>query len=386
MSDAAILVVDDVEMNRDVLTMRLRQLGHTNVTMAQNGQEALDRLQADRFDLVLLDIMMPVLDGYGVLERLRADGTLARVPVIVVSALNEMDSVARCLQLGAEDYLTKPINATLLGARVAGSLEKKGLRDEARRHLERMEHDLLAARELQLGMVPADVVAPTPSLPLTVHALMQPAREVGGDLCDFFPVDPGAMALVVGDVSGKGAAAALFMARTHGAVRAAVLRAGGGADPAAVLATVNAQLARDNHAMMFTTLFLGLLDLATGALRFATAGHGPPYLLAGGRAAVAAPPARTPPAGVNERAVYRTEHVTLGPGDGLVAYTDGVTEAHDPAGELYGEERLEALLARHLAAGGGEIVAAVGADVAAFAGTTPQFDDITLLVLRRAPA
>ena len=130
-----ILVVDDNEDNRYTLTRRLAREGYTDVVTAADGREALAELEAREFDLVLLDIMMPEVDGYAVLEQLRACGRLASLPVIVISALDDFDAVVRCIEMGAEDYLPKPFNATLLRARIAAILEKKRLRDEVVRQL-----------------------------------------------------------------------------------------------------------------------------------------------------------------------------------------------------------------------------------------------------------
>ncbi|NIR29632.1 MAG: adenylate/guanylate cyclase domain-containing response regulator [Gammaproteobacteria bacterium] len=129
------LVVDDNDDNRFTLTRRLRKLGYTNVHTAENGREALEHIRERRFDLVLLDIMMPELNGYQVLEQLRTDGALIDLPVIVISALDELESVVRCIQLGAEDYLPKPFNPTLLRARIEATLEKKRLRDAVAQQL-----------------------------------------------------------------------------------------------------------------------------------------------------------------------------------------------------------------------------------------------------------
>lgn len=123
--NARILVVDDVEDNRDLLTRRLRREGYTEIALATDGEEAMAMIGARVFDLVLLDIMMPKCDGYQVLERLRADGRLLDLPVIVISANDEIDSVVRCIQLGAVDYLPKPFNATLLRARVGASSSRR---------------------------------------------------------------------------------------------------------------------------------------------------------------------------------------------------------------------------------------------------------------------
>ena len=117
----SLLVVDDNEDNRYTLTRRLQREGYGNLTTAENGQQALQLLNTRPFDLVLLDVMMPGLNGYEVLERMRADGRLRHIPVIMISALDEIESVIRCIELGAEDYLSKPFNPTLLRARVGAS-------------------------------------------------------------------------------------------------------------------------------------------------------------------------------------------------------------------------------------------------------------------------
>jgi class 3 adenylate cyclase len=131
-SEAALLVVDDIEDNRYTLTRRLSREGYTNLTTAANGREALELLQEKPIDLVLLDIMMPEMNGYDVLERLKADPDLRHIPIIMISAVDEIESVIRCIELGAEDYLSKPFNPTLLRARVGASLERKRLHDQVR--------------------------------------------------------------------------------------------------------------------------------------------------------------------------------------------------------------------------------------------------------------
>jgi DNA-binding response OmpR family regulator len=131
----ALLVVDDNEDNRYTLVQRLRRLRYTNVTTAVDGREALEQLQARDIDLVLLDVMMPDVNGYEVLERMRADARLREVPVIMISAVDQVESVVRCIELGAADYLPKPFDPVLLRARVGACLEKKRLRDQEVRYL-----------------------------------------------------------------------------------------------------------------------------------------------------------------------------------------------------------------------------------------------------------
>ena len=154
----ALLVVDDNEDNRFTLTQRLKREGYPVVACAHNGREALDLLAERSFDLVLLDISMPEMDGYQVLEHLKADTALRKIPVVMISAIDEIDSVARCIGLGAEDYLSKPFNAVLLRARVAACLEKKRLRDQEASYTQQIEGEKRRADELLHAMLPPGAV------------------------------------------------------------------------------------------------------------------------------------------------------------------------------------------------------------------------------------
>jgi sigma-B regulation protein RsbU (phosphoserine phosphatase) len=222
--NAAVLVVDDVPENRDLLVRRLKRLGINDVEQAANGIEALAAIERKNFDLVLLDIMMPELDGFGVLERLKQSGRINDLPVVVISALNEIEPVVRCVELGAEDFMFKPFNPTLLRARVMASLEKKALRDRTRDELRRKQMELDEARTLQLALVPAPLRDSIGGRTVAVDAVLEPAKEVGGDLVDHFRIGEDLLVVSVGDVSDKGAGAALMMARTHALVRGLSVR------------------------------------------------------------------------------------------------------------------------------------------------------------------
>jgi CheY-like chemotaxis protein len=156
--DAAILVVDDVEDNRYTLIRRLKLLGHRNVGTAENGRQALDVLAAERVELVLLDIMMPEMNGYEVLERMKGDPALRNIPVIMISAVDEIDSVVRCIELGADDYLTKPFNPVLLKARIGACLDRNRLRRQELAYLERIKAESQRADALLHAMLPAEAV------------------------------------------------------------------------------------------------------------------------------------------------------------------------------------------------------------------------------------
>jgi serine phosphatase RsbU (regulator of sigma subunit) len=380
-----ILVVDDNEMNRDLLSRRLRRDGHT-VVVAEHGRAALDALARQPFDLVLLDIMMPELTGYEVLEILKRDDALRHVPVVMITAATEDDSIVRCLALGAEDHLPKPFNPAILRARVASSLAKKRLRDAEQRHARSLERELEIGREIQRGFLP-DALPDVRGWALRAH--FRPARQVAGDFYDAFELPEGRIALVLADVCGKGVGAALFMALFRSLLRALAEPAFADGRGAAegVLATVrgtNDYIARTHgRANMFATVFFGVLDPARGTLDYVNAGHEPPVLLdAGSRVRDRLAPTG-PALGLMPGLAFAAATATLGAGETLFAFTDGVVDARDAGDDPYGEERLMAMLEQ-----GGDadvLLARVDAALDAHAAGTSAFDDVAMLAARRLP-
>lgn len=385
MPDPALLVVDDNEDNRYTLLQRLKRQGYSRLATAVDGRQALDMLRAQPFDLVLLDVTMPEMNGYEVLEQLKADARLRHIPVIMISAVDQVESVVRCIELGAEDYLPKPFNPTLLKARVGASLEKKRLRDEVDAYVARIEADLDAARRIQLSMVPSNFPVPTADEPVGIFASLYPARQVGGDLYDFFHIGPRTLCVVVADISDKGAAAALFMARTKTLVRmlGSQMHGADGAipDPHEVVSRMNEELCQDNPHCMFATVLLATIDLATRELRYCNAGHPLPYVVgAAGVRGLEAP--RGKPLGIRPTFTYSTTTRRLEVGDCLFLFTDGVTEALDADGELFSESRLEEVLKSVSDCSTQSVVTAVVDAVRRFAGAAPQSDDIAALAVR----
>ena len=390
LDDAALLIVDDNEDNRYTLGGRLKRHGYKNIATATNGREALAHVRAHPVDLILLDIMMPEMNGYEVLEHLKAHAALRTIPVIMISAVDQIDSVIRCVELGAEDYLSKPFNSTLLRARVATCLEKKRLNDHVRSTRDRLEHEFNAARVLQLGMLPTEFPACTPERPVQLHALMEPAREVGGDLYDFFYIDDTLFCFLVGDVSGKGAPAAMFMARTRSLVRLAIglwrQLAPHTMRPEAIADVVNRELCQDNRDRMFVTVFLAFIDTKSGTMHYVNAGHPPPYRLRAPNAVEAVENAPQPPFGVRRSTTYRAMCMELKAGDALVACSDGITEATNAGGEYFSDARLRGVLRDLVDRPPEAIVRAIHETVRAFEEPDARADDVTLLALRWQPA
>jgi class 3 adenylate cyclase len=178
--NASLLIVDDNELNRDMLTRRLQRLGY-KVSCADNGREALKKMRSQSFDLLLLDIMMPGMDGFEVLEELKADPSLREIPVIVLSASDQLNHVVKCIQMGAKDYLSKPFNPVLLQARIGSCLERKRLRDKETSYLRQIEQQKQRSDELLHVILPHDIAAE-----LKATHVVQPRRfeKVGILFCD----------------------------------------------------------------------------------------------------------------------------------------------------------------------------------------------------------
>ena len=387
-----LLIVDDNAENRDLLSRRLRRLGYERLLFAEDGQDALEVVTSqldgdDPIDIILLDVMMPRKSGVEVLEILSGNARTASISVLMISADTDLTTVVRCIELGAEDYLAKPFNPILLRARLTTIVEKRRLRREVDRQLARLERELAEAREQQLGMLPAVFPTGTRDHPVSIHAIMHPAREVGGDLYDCFEVLPHLICVAVGDVSDKGMPAALYMARTRSLIRSSALQHAqdhGCAPMAAHLVrTVNAELCKNNDACMFVTLFVGFLDLATGDMDFVNAGHLRPWVFGAGGFPTEIESPIDLPVGVTPDAEHQGHKFSLRPGELLTVITDGLPEMTDPDGQFYGMPRIVADLAE-LAGASPEAVATTLAErVRAFAGTSPVADDVTVLALRR---
>lgn len=243
---------------------------------------------------------------------------------------------------------------------------------------ERFESELNIARAIQLGLLPVPLSSATREQ-IDLNAVMLPAKEVGGDLYDYFTLPDGRLCLAIGDVSDKGVPAALFMAVTRTLIRAT---AEDETDPALMMQKINNRLSENNPNMMFVTLLLGVLDLTTGELQWANAGHLPPAVI-GADGVVRLLEGRSGPAcGVQEDLEYRGLSAVLAPGEMLVGYTDGITEAVDPHNAQYGDPRLLAVLSNPPVPSA-KLSKRLLEDVQAFADGAEQSDDITLIVIRR---
>jgi len=385
-----ILVVDDTETNRDMLVRRLRRAGHV-ADAVDGGARALERLRTESFDIVLLDIMMPDMNGYEVLAVLKDDAALRHVPVIMITAIDDVQSVVRCIEMGAEDHLPKPFNPALLAARIDASLARKRLRDREQVYAQALERELEIARTIQSSFLPERL----PDLPgWEMSVSFRPARQVAGDFYDVFAIpESDRVAMVVADVCGKGVGAAVFMAAFRTVIRALTEHTFAGRiderDPGTevvpLIDFVNTYVSTTHaRANMFATLFFAVLEPGTGALAYVDAGHDPPIVRRGdGRLERLVPTG--PAVGLLPGLPFDVARVTLGVGDTLLAYTDGVPDARDDRDASLTEGRLLSIVRDSGASSAGSLVAEIDEAITLHGGSAEQFDDITLFALRRLP-
>lgn len=246
---------------------------------------------------------------------------------------------------------------------------------------ERMDAELTTARLLQQSLLPASDPGPE-VVGADLAATLRSAQAVGGDLFNYLRLDDGRLFFVIGDVSDEGVPAALFMTRANALIKAAAVT---GVDPEDVLEAVNRALSEENELCMFVTLLVGLLELDTGRLQLASAGHDVPLHVSAGGAVARMALEKGPPVGLDESAAFPAREWRLEPGDALVAFTDGVAEARDPQGEPFGIEGLERSLADGAGLGARALLTRVHEALEAFSEGAETADDQTLLVVRRLP-
>ena len=287
----------------------------------------------------------------------------------VIQVLNKkhrqtFDEIDESLLAGLSDHITVALER---GRLIEAYIEK-----------ERLEEGLKLAHDIQMSMLPKTFPPFPERRELDIFAAITPTKQVGGDFYDFFFLDEDHLCFAIGDVSGKGVPAALFMAVIKTLFKAIASRV---EKPSDILSTVNQQICRDNDSKMFTTLFCGILNTRTGEIKYSSGGHNPPYHISrGGVQQVPKTGGRV--LGLLEETTYGWSRLTLGSGETIVLYTDGVTEAMDPAGQFFSEQRLESILTQTKFASAREQIEHLTSQITLFAAGAEQSDDITALAIR----
>jgi serine phosphatase RsbU (regulator of sigma subunit) len=390
--NAPILVVDDKDANIKLIEGLLRIAGYTAVSSTMNPTEVCELHAKHRYNLILLDLQMPGMDGFQVMEGLKEIEVDGYLPVLVITA--QPDHKLRALEAGAKDFISKPFDLAELRARVHNILEVRLLHLEMKatvRELEesretiriktleertKLERELRLAQETQASLLPR-------SLPqfenFRVHAFNNPTRYVGGDFYDFLQLDSGEWMGVLADVSGKGMPAALLSSMVLGALS---MEFRSSTPPQEILNRINRLLCEKSLPDQFVTLFLFLLSPA-GAGQFISAGHNIAFLF---RSATGKIEKLVPDAyflGMFDFASYQSRTLHLDRGDILVVYSDGLTDAENPRQEMFGEERLLEIIRRDGPSGSHAVEQRFLRAIEDFTEGTPQTDDITFVVVEK---
>ena len=382
-SNIKILVVDDeVDLEPLVRQKFRRQIrdGVYDFLFAFNGLEALAKLlEYPEIGIILSDINMPEMDGLTLLTKLK-ELKNPGLKTVIVSAYGDMDNIRTAMNRGAFDFVTKPVNFEDLEITINKTLEEiLQIRQSQEEHdqLISIRQDLNTAREIQQAILPK-VFPPFPGrADFGVYASMVAAKEVGGDFFDFFMIDHDRLGFVIGDVSGKGVPAAIFMAVSRTLIRATGLK-GLAADEC--MNYVNNLLCNESVSCMFVTVFYGIFNTATGEIEYVNGGHNPPYVLsASGIRKVEM--TGGPILGCMEDFSYHSKILKLMPGESLFLYTNGVTEAFNTQDQVYGDDRLESFLQTHLTAPIEDIVKDSMEEINTYSAGMAQSDDITYLAI-----
>ena len=382
-----ILSVDDELDLELLLTQYFRRKirkGEYEFHFAHNGLEALTMLLKEKdFDIILSDINMPEMDGLTLLTKINEMRNPA-LKCIMVSAYGDMSNIRQAMNNGAFDFATKPIDLDDLSLTIEKAIEQisyiKTMQQE-HNQLESIKGDLAVAREIQQAILPR-IFPPFPenAHQLDIAASMNAAKDVGGDFYDFFRIDDDRIGFVIADVSGKGVPAAIFMAVSRTLIRATGLR---GVSTSECITYSNNLLAEESANSMFVTVFYGIYHIKTGEVTYTNAGHNPPYVIKANGSIKRFPYSQNVIAGIVKDYPFTEESFQLEPGDTLLLYTDGVTEAVDTEEKEYGEERLEALLKNTSQVGCQQMIDMVKDEVKTFEGDAEQSDEITLLANKR---
>jgi phosphoserine phosphatase RsbU/P len=369
-SQKLILIVDDTPLNLGVITGALKDSYKTKV--ATSGEKALALASADeKPDLILLDVMMPGMDGYEVCSRLKADPATCEIPVIFLTGQTEVEDETRGFEVGAVDYVHKPFSPAVVKARVRSHILLREARAQLASQLLALNSELEMARQIQLSILPHSL----PKLPgLDIAARFIPMTSVGGDFYDFIQIDDTHLGILMADVSGHGLPSALIASMLQVALTAQV---GHASEPAKVLRGLNRALC-GKFTYNFVTAAYIYLDLEKNLMRYAGAGHPPVLQWRDSTGKTAKVMENGLVLGILEEAEYAAVELLLEPGDRHVLYTDGIPEAANPNEEMYGVDRVMQFMKANKSLSADQFADSFLAEITKW--TDQQQDDITLLL------
>jgi len=382
---AKILVVDDEPDLEFLILQKFRgkiKAGEYEFLFARDGSEALNVIiNNDSINLVLTDINMPVMDGLTLLSKINELNNKL-LKSIIVSAYGDMENIRTAMNRGAYDFITKPIDLKDLELTIEKSLkeiEEYKLVLSAHNKLIALQQELDIATTIQTSILPKTFPPFPERKEFDIYAKMIPAKEVGGDLYDFFLIDKYRLGVVIGDVSGKGIAAALLMAVCKTLLKSTACK---GIPADNILSEVNNILVDESPSNMFVTVFYGVLDTRNGNFDYCNAGHNSPYIISNDGKVSQLKDVGGLLLGAMKDVEYDSNVIALKPGDSVFFFTDGVTEAFNGNNEEFGDKRLSEFLREKNSITSNEIVDHLFKEVKMFSNGVEQSDDITCLALK----
>ena len=362
---------------------RILSKNNMRVTALKSGMALLDYIKTNKPDLILLDIKMPGLDGFETMRRLQEQmNPSEKIPVIFLTADDSQDAETHGLALGAMDFIKKPFIPDVLVLRVRHTIDLVRLQHDLEQENERIRSELAMASRIQSAMLPGIFPAFPERKEFDIYASMDPVRGVGGDFFDFFFIDRDHLCLLIADVSGKGIPAALFMMASKIILAD---NAKSGKSPAQILQDTNEAICANNPEEMFVTVWLGILDISTGLLTTANAGHEYPALMHADGQFELFRDRHGLVVGGMPGVKYHEHSLQMYPGSKLFVYTDGVPEATDAENALFGTTRMLEALNAHANESPKQILHGVRQAVNEFVSDMEQFDDLTMMCLEYMP-
>ena len=377
-----VVVVDD-DITNLKMAGRILSKNNMRVTALKSGMALLDYIKTNKPDLILLDIKMPGLDGFETMKRLQEQmNPSEKIPVIFLTADDSQDAETHGLALGAMDFIKKPFIPDVLVLRVRHTIDLVRLQHDLEQENERIRSELAMASRIQSAMLPGIFPAFPERKEFDIYASMDPVRGVGGDFFDFFFIDRDHLCLLIADVSGKGIPAALFMMASKIILAD---NAKSGKSPAQILQDTNEAICANNPEEMFVTVWLGILDISTGLLTTANAGHEYPALMHADGQFELFRDRHGLVVGGMPGVKYHEHSLQMYPGSKLFVYTDGVPEATDAENALFGTTRMLEALNAHANESPKQILHGVRQAVNEFVSDMEQFDDLTMMCLEYMP-
>ncbi len=379
-----ILVVDDEPRNVRILQIHLNAQGYTVYT-AEDGVEALDSVEKDAPDLILLDINMPKMDGFEVVKRIRANKATEFIPIVMITALRDTrENRIKSIEAGADDFIEKPFDSLEVLARVRSLLRIKEYQDTLAKHNARLEEELQMARSIQEILIPQNGVQELSGFRIASRCC--PEMAVGGDFFDVWEVAPNRLGVFISDVMGHGVSAAfvtVFIKTILAEFQELVED-----NPGYLLEILNTRFNDliSSRLFMFATAFCGIIDLGKEEMVCANAGHSFPLLCDGHQQTCYAIGDKNTGNGLGiwRESVYETVRYPFGPMSKIFLYTDGVYEAKSPQGAEFTIERLQKLVSECAAQPAANLIVTVSEAVDAFTANCPKDDDLTLLAIEAA--